>query len=116
MNQERHNIALQGVLAAASPLLRPLERGRYAPFDAAPHVLCDGRCDQKLVLAADARSATARCACRVEREADFAGGSTLEQMARFQGQGSHRFAEERVLATEFVKGRQGWRIAAARFV
>ena len=44
-----------------------------------------------------------------------AGDSTLEQMARFQGQGSHRFAEQRVLATDFVKGRDGWRIAKARF-
>jgi len=69
----------------------------------------------EVVLAADGRSATARCACRVERETQFAGDSTLEQMARFQGQASHRFAEERVLATEFVKGRQGWRIAGARF-
>jgi hypothetical protein len=67
-----------------------------------------------LELSQDGRSATARCACRVEREVEFSGDSTLERMARFQGQGSHRFAEERVLAMEFVKGRQGWRIAAAR--
>jgi len=66
-------------------------------------------------LADDGLTACARCACRVERETEFAGDSTLERMARFQGQGSHRFAEERVLATEFVKGKDGWRIAAARF-
>jgi hypothetical protein len=66
-------------------------------------------------LADDRLTARARCACRVERETEFAGDSTLEQMARFQGQGSHRFAEERVLATEFVKGTDGWRIAGARF-
>ena len=65
-------------------------------------------------LADDGLTARARCACRVERETEFAGDSTLEQMARFQGQGSHRFAEERVLATEFVKGSDGWRIAGAR--
>jgi len=67
-----------------------------------------------LELAEDGLSAKARCACRVERETAFAGDSTLEQMARFQGQGSHRFAEERVLAMEFVKGKDGWRIAGAR--
>jgi len=66
-------------------------------------------------LADDGLTARARCACKVERETEFTGDSTLEQMARFQGQGSHRFAEERVLATEFVKGRDGWRIAKARF-
>jgi hypothetical protein len=67
-----------------------------------------------LELAADGRTATARCACRVERETEFTGDSTLERMARFEGQGSHRFAEGRVLATEFVKGKDGWRIARAR--
>ncbi len=65
-------------------------------------------------LAEDGRTATARCQCRIERETEFAGDSTLEQMARFQGQGSHRFAEERVLAMEFAKDRDGWKIAAAR--
>ena len=68
----------------------------------------------ELVLAADGRSATARCPCRIEREAEFAGDSTIEQMARFQGQGSHRFDEEGVLATEFVKSQDGWRIASVR--
>jgi hypothetical protein len=69
-----------------------------------------------LELAEDGLSARARCACRVERETEFTGDSTLERMVRFEGHGSHRFAEERVLATEFVKGRDGWRIAGARFV
>jgi hypothetical protein len=72
--------------------------------------------EPSLELAADGRTATARCACRIERETEFAGDTTLEQMARFQGQGSHRFAEERILATEFVKGNEGWRIAGARLV
>ena len=70
--------------------------------------------EAELTLAEDGLTATALCTCRVERETDFAGDTTLEQMARFQGQGSHRFAEEQVLATEFVKGRNGWRIAGAR--
>ena len=70
--------------------------------------------EAELVLSEDGLTATARCPCRVEREAGFAGDSTLEQMARFQGQGSHRFEERRVLATAFVKARDGWRIAGAR--
>jgi len=70
--------------------------------------------DPVLELAEDGLTARARCACRVERETEFTGDSTIERMARFEGQGSHRFAEERVLATEFVKGRDGWRIARAR--
>ena len=67
-----------------------------------------------LELSEDGLSARTRCACRVEREAAFTGDSTLEQMARFQGQGSHRFEERRTLATEFVKGKDGWTIARAR--
>ena len=69
---------------------------------------------RELVLAADGRSATARCACKVEREADFTGDSTLEQMARFQGQGSHRYEERAVLATQFARDAAGWKITAAR--
>ena len=75
----------------------------------------DMRHEATLEFAEDGLSARARCACRVERETEFAGDSTLERMARFEGHGSHRFAEERVLATEFVKGKDGWRIARARF-
>ena len=41
-------------------------------------------------LSDDGLTARARCACKVERETAFEGDSTLEQMARFQGQGSHR--------------------------
>jgi hypothetical protein len=71
--------------------------------------------EETLALSADGRTATTRCACRVEFETEFAGHTTLEQMARFQGQGSHRRSEERVLAMEFTKHKRGWRIARARF-
>jgi len=76
----------------------------------------DMRHELELTLADDGRTASARCACRVEREAEFTGDSTVEQMARFQGQGSHRHAELRTLATEFVKDKDGWKIARARLV
>ena len=68
-----------------------------------------------LTVAEDGRTASARCACRVERESEISGDSTLEQMARFEGNGSHRFEERRVLATEFVKAGDGWQISRARF-
>jgi hypothetical protein len=63
--------------------------------------------------AADGRRALARCACDVERETQFSGDTTLERMARFQGQGSHRQRERQVLATEFVKEAEGWQITGA---
>ena len=66
-----------------------------------------------LELSDDGLTARARCACRVERETAFTGDSTLERMARFEGRGSHRFEERGTLATDFVKGRDGWTIARA---
>ena len=71
--------------------------------------------DMAIELSVDGFSARTRCACRVERETAFTGDTTLERMARFQGQGSHRHEERRVLAMDYVKGKQGWRIAGARF-
>lgn len=75
----------------------------------------DTRHEAQVTLADDGLSATARCTCRVELETAFVGDSTLERMARFQGQGSHRHSEARVLATDYIKGKDGWRIARARF-
>lgn len=71
--------------------------------------------DAEIELAEDGLSARVRCGCKVERETAFTGDTTLERMARFQGQGSHRRSEERVLATDYVKHAEGWRIARARF-
>jgi hypothetical protein len=63
--------------------------------------------------AADGQRALVRCPCDVERETEFAGETTLERMARFQGQGSHRQHAREVLATEFVKRAEDWQIARA---
>ena len=70
--------------------------------------------ESDLALADDGLSATARCACRAEREIAFTGDTTIERMARFEGQGGHRHEERAVLAMEFAKGNEGWRIARAR--
>jgi hypothetical protein len=71
--------------------------------------------DAMIELSDDGLTARAHHLCKVELETEFTGDTTVEQMARFQGQGSHRHSEERVLATEYVKGNHGWRIASARF-
>lgn len=71
--------------------------------------------DTVLELAEDGLSARTRCTCKVELETEFTGDTTLERMARFQGQGSYRHEERRVLATEYARGKDGWRIAGARF-
>lgn len=70
--------------------------------------------EPELELAADGLTATTRSRCRVELEAEFTGDSTVERMTRFQGHGSHAFEEHRVLATEYRKAADGWRIASVR--
>lgn len=75
----------------------------------------DHRHEAKIVLAEDGQSASLRCACQVELATEFTGDSTIERMLRFEGQDSHRHAEARLLATEFVKAPDGWRIASAQF-
>ena len=67
-------------------------------------------------FAADGRTATSRCPCCVERDTDFAGETTVERMARFQGHGSHRRSEDRVVVGHYVRTNAGWsleRIALA---
>jgi hypothetical protein len=76
-------------------------------------IAADPATDTVIDLAEDGLSAHARHACRIERQTEFTGNSTLERMARFQGQGSHVHEEHRVLATELVKDKDGWRIARA---
>lgn len=72
--------------------------------------------EASLELSEDGLRARSRCACKIERETEFTGDTTVERMARFQGQGSHRHSERRVLATEYVKGKDGWRISGARII
>ncbi|MEO6040276.1 MAG: hypothetical protein ABIP41_00055 [Croceibacterium sp.] len=67
--------------------------------------------DGTLELAADGRTAASRRPVLVELDSAFAGHSTLERMARFQGHGSHRRREARMMATDYIKGPHGWRIA-----
>ena len=63
-----------------------------------------------LEFAADGLTASSRCACTVELDIAFDGDSTLEQMARLQGHGSHRHSESRVLQTRYAKGKDGWQV------
>ena len=65
-------------------------------------------------IAADGRTATSRCQCCVERDMAFTGQSTVERMARFQGHGSHRHAEEQTLVADYGKNSEGWRIERVR--
>jgi hypothetical protein len=51
----------------------------------------------------DGRTATLSCPCKVELEQAFDGNSTIERMARFQGQGRHRHSEECTLKSEFAR-------------
>src|SRR5690606_33549473 len=90
-------------------------RDKLARAEGLCSIAADPAADTTIVFAEDGRTATARRACRIERQTEFTGDSTLERMARFQGQGSHLHEEQRVLATELVKDNGGWRIARAHF-
>jgi hypothetical protein len=74
----------------------------------------DPAAEAALELAPDGRSAKARRPTHIESEVDFTGNSTLEQMARFQGQGTHRHSEARVLEVEYVKAKDDWAIASVK--
>ncbi|MBN9506249.1 MAG: hypothetical protein J0I69_09490 [Altererythrobacter sp.] len=89
-------------------------RDRFALGEGLRSIAGEPATDTTITFAEDGRTATARQECRVERQTEFTGHSTLEQMARFQGQGSHVQEERRVLATQLVRDKQGWRIAQAR--
>lgn len=67
-----------------------------------------------LTLSDDGARATSRQACRVELETALTGNTTLERMARFQGQGSHRTSEKRMLLTDYVKQNGEWKLAHLR--
>ncbi len=72
--------------------------------------------DGTLSLAPDGRSAESRRPVLVELDTRFTGHTTLEKMHRFQGHGSHAWQEERVMLTDYVKAKGGWRIARLRLV
>lgn len=61
-----------------------------------------------LEFAEDSKSATARHVCRVEVAQDFTGGSSIEQMARMQGNVLAIRAENRKLETFFARHADGW--------
>ncbi|WP_305096515.1 hypothetical protein [Croceibacterium aestuarii] len=65
-----------------------------------------------IAFAADGQSATLRRAVTTTREVHFTGDSTLEQMARLQGHGSHRHTEDRTLVARLTKNKDGWRFAS----
>jgi hypothetical protein len=88
-------------------------RDKFALGEGLSSIAGEPTAETMIELAEDGCTATARHACRIERQTEFTVQSTLERMARFQGQGSHRHEEHRVLATELVKDKDGWRIARA---
>ncbi len=65
-------------------------------------------------LADNGTSATYRRACVVDRTTQFTGNTTMEKMARFQGQGSARHSEKAMLDAQFSRTAKGWTITSLR--
>ncbi|AKH41972.1 hypothetical protein FHS61_002495 [Altererythrobacter atlanticus] len=74
----------------------------------------DQAAEPELTIAEDGLKARYRSTCQVEVETEFTGHSTLERMARFQGQGFHRHVERKRLEADYVKKAEGWQIASLR--
>lgn len=70
----------------------------------------DRSCDPELAIAPDGRSASWRSQAKVDLLTDFDGDSTIEKMARFQGQGSAQSSASRQLEAEFARQTDGWAI------
>jgi len=72
--------------------------------------------DLAVQLSEDGQLAWTKCECRLERHVELTGKSTIEKMARLQGQGMYRQNEVGLLTTEFRKGNTSWQIAQARLI
>jgi hypothetical protein len=90
------------------------ERGAVKLAEGLAGLADNSAADAQIAFSDDGRRARARRACKASFRTDFTGNSTLEQMARLQGQGSHAHEEPRVLVADYVKGRQGWAIERLR--
>jgi hypothetical protein len=87
---------------AAAPIdanLRRLAADRFAAHDV-------------IDVAPDGATATACFECTVEIETAIAGGYTLVDMLRVQGEGALRAVEHRALESSYVKRGGAWKIAS----
>ncbi len=66
--------------------------------------------DPELTIATGGDSASWRSAAEVELLTDFEGDTTLEKMARFQGQGSAQSSARRRIEADFTRTKTGWTI------
>jgi hypothetical protein len=73
-------------------------------------IRADTHDDAALAFAPDGRTATYRRKAEVDLLADFDGETTLEKMARFQGQGSARSLAKRQVEAEFARTADSWAI------
>lgn len=66
--------------------------------------------DPQVTLAADGTKATWLSHAEVDLLTDFNGDTTIEKMARFQGQGTASSRSHRRLEADFARTRDGWTI------
>jgi len=76
----------------------------------------DPNYDMVVELSEDGQSAWTKSECCLERQVELTGTSTIEKMARLQGQGVYRHNENRMLAAEFTKYEGSWQIAGAQLI
>lgn len=83
---------------------------------ALPALVLDSRHDgENIVVAADRQRATASFRSRLQLGIPIAGDSTLQQMARQQGQSEQQWREQGTYEVEYVKLGAAWLISALRY-
>lgn len=72
--------------------------------------------EPQISLSADGTSATCRRACTAQIDTAFAGQTTLERMARFQGQSAARSTCPATLETRLQRTAQGWAVRSLTII
>jgi hypothetical protein len=97
-----------GGVQACADLARCADAFRLDPQLSA--IRPDPAADMVVELAADSSTATCRLACLAEHSLAFAGDTTIERMARFQGQSAATSTTSATLDLALERSGQGWTV------
>lgn len=101
----------QAIAALARDVVKRVNAGEALGQDPAISAVApDQANDPHIIFATDGTSATLRRACTTRRDVAFTGQSTLEQMARFQGQAAASSVQSATLEAHMARTPQGWAV------
>ncbi len=101
----------QAITGLTRDALRRFNAGETFGFDPAISAITpDAQADPVIEIAADGTSASLRQLCAIDRSIAFSGNSTIERMARFQGQAAASTGSSGTLDARLVRLGDGWEI------